>query len=121
MKWIVFRIRNTPEHPYLDQIVAGTKTEEYRGLSPHWRKVLERITEIRRDGRFESIVVKRDVGGVFVCGKRVHRRRVTGLCIYEDHKAVEAVLGRKLSEQGKKDLGAGEIIGFKLGEELHVA
>ena len=91
-----FRIRRR----YYDLIVKGEKTEEIRTHSPHWRKQL-------LSGNPPQIAV-------FVCGKDVHRRWITGITLND----AEKVLGRPLSEQGKQDvLTPEEAIIIKLGDE----
>ena len=115
--WVVFRIRRQ----YFDQIVAGTKRLEVRRLSPHWLRVLGRITytdteyDDAKERWTSTLRIKPDVGGVFVCGKAVHRRRVTRV---EWAEKAEMLLGRPLSEQGRKDVGRGHVLGFTLGDAL---
>ncbi len=90
-----FRIRRR----YYDMIVSGEKTEEIRTLKPFWVKQL--LT-----GNPPQVAV-------FICGKDVHRRWITGIDIQD---ATE-VLGRQLSEQGQKDvLDPDNAIIIKLGE-----
>ena len=50
-------------------------------------------------------------------GRRVQRRWVEDVA-YATH--AQAILQRELSEQGKKDVGEGPVIGFKLGERFGV-
>ncbi len=142
MKWISFRIRNTPEHPYLDQIIAGSKVEEFRALSPHWQSIVSRCLQedaelhtgtpgpglavlriclrVAGDKGDSGCNLRYDVGAVFFNRRIVHRRRVTGFKFYRDSQQIEKSIGRPLSDQGKADLGDGMIVGFRLGEELHV-
>lgn len=93
-KAVSFRIRRI----YYDQIVAGTKTVELRKYSEFWQK---RLLETSDPPRI----------AVFVCGKAVHRREISGIRIDEP----EAVLGRPLSEQGKRDIPTQFCIVVELG------
>jgi len=60
MTSLVLRIRKC----YFDAIVSGKKTTEFRRASPFWRK--------RIVGKGEALDTV-----VFICGKRVHRRKIT--------------------------------------------
>lgn len=96
-KKVSFRIRRI----YYDQIVAGTKREELRKDSKFWRKRL----------------IKTDTPpkiAVFVCGADVHRREISKIRI----DTPENVLGRELSEQGKKDIPTSTCIVVELGDEI---
>ncbi len=97
-KNISFRIRRI----YYDQIVEGTKTFELRPMSPYWEK---KFWGLRKD---------EFIGGqaVFVCGKDVHRRRITGITSGKPEK----FLGRPLSEQGRKDIHTRYCYRIKLEE-----
>jgi len=90
-----FRIRRI----YYDQIVAGTKREELRKDCDFWRRRL-----INTDSPPDT--------AVFVCGKDVHRREITGVRIDQPEK----VLGRPLSEQGKRDIPTATCIVVELGD-----
>lgn len=97
----VSRIRK----PYFDAIVCGDKKEELKALSPYW---LRRLIETENPAN----VMK------FVCGKRVHSRKITK--IFKDK--AKTILGRPISEQGRKDLQLdmydGYCIVVELGEEV---
>ncbi len=95
---VSFRIRRT----YFDQIVSGSKDMELRRFSRYWQKVFRRIL----DHNTEPWVA------VFVCGKDVHRREILKLTLYSK---AEKALGRKLSTQGRKDVGRGFVLAFHLG------
>lgn len=97
MKSISFRIRRI----YFDQIVAGTKKIELRKDNEYWDKRL-----------FYNISLP--LIAVFVCGKDVHRRIITGC---RRMAKPEDILGRELSEQGKKDVGD-KCIAVYLGDEF---
>ena len=92
MKGVSFRIRRI----YFDQIVKGTKTQEIRTDKPYWSWLFKAPPQI----------------ATFVCGKDVHRRRIKR--IYKDDP--EKILGRPLSEQGKKDVLSNPAIIIELGE-----
>ena len=99
----VSRIRK----PYFDAIVSGDKKEELKALSPYW---LRRLIETENPAN----VMK------FVCGKRVHSRKITKIF----KGKAKTILGRPIREQGRKDLQLDEHDGYcivvKLGEEVKV-
>jgi len=100
-KTVVFRIRKE----YFDQIVSGEKTYELRALSDYWRKRLIKTDEPPKRA-------------LFICGTSTHLRRILQRFITK----AEKILGRKVSEQGRKDLDLdthnGRCIAVKLGEEI---
>ena len=85
MKSAVFRIRKR----YFDLIVEGHKTVEYRKDSPFWRKRFHFNPEW-------PILYDYPEVAVFICGRRVHRRRIT------DVQHVKTPTS--FSEQGNKDV-----------------
>lgn len=99
-KMASFRIRRI----YYDQIVSGEKTEELRSNTPFWRQRL-------LNPHLSSPEV-----AVFVCGKNVHRRWITGIHIDEP----ERVLGRPLSSQGQRDISTDSVIVIELGKIYEV-
>lgn len=86
---VSFRIRRV----WFDAIVAGTKTVEVRADKPYWREVQARGPSV----------------AVFVCGKDVHRRRITAITPYP---TAAAVLGHATTEATL----TGAVLGFHLGE-----
>lgn len=98
---VVFRIRRV----YYDQIVAGTKTVEVREHKPYWATIAVNALDHLSEGT--------EVVAVFLCGKDVHRRELVKVAWY---RTPQEVLGRKLSEQAKRDVGTGRVIGFHVGE-----
>lgn len=88
-KSLVFRIRKE----YFDAIVSGAKTTEFRKDSEFWRKRILGATV-----------------AVFICGKRVHRRR-----ILEIQKISSPDW---FSEQGKKDVDTPTCFAIVLGSEI---
>jgi len=97
----VSRIRK----PYFNAIVSGEKEDELKALSPYW---IRRLVEAENPPNAMK----------FVCGKRVHSRKITR--IFKDK--AKTILGRPISEQGRKDLQLDEHNGYcivvKLGEEV---
>ena len=81
MKAVALTIRRK----YFDAIVAGEKKEEIRADIPHWQWLL---------GDAPPTVA------IFLCGRDIHFRLIKR--IYTDFP--EVVLGRPVSEQGRKDL-----------------
>lgn len=88
-KSLVFRIRKQ----YFDAIVSGEKKVEYRKDSEYWRK---RILNANI--------------AVFICGKRVHRRRIL--------QVQRIKTPDWFSEQGQKDVDTTTCLAFYLGSEL---
>lgn len=83
---ISFRIRKK----YFDAIVSGKKTIEFRKDSEFWRKRLH-CADI----------------AVFICGKKVHRRKITAVITIPTPKW--------FSDQGKKDVNTTTCLAFYLG------
>jgi len=110
---LVFRIRKR----YFDQIVAGTKTVEYRRDIPFWRTRVFNIpfqkVSLQNDasGLFTNFVSSVEVTAVFLCGKRSHRCQITHIdkIITPDY----------FSEQGKKDVNTTACFAFHLGAEVN--
>jgi hypothetical protein len=90
MTSLVFRIRKR----YFDAIVSGEKRVEYRRASQFWRK--------RIVGKGETLDT-----AVFVCGKQVHRRKITEI---EQIKTPSW-----FSEQGQKDVDTPTCFAIYLG------
>ncbi len=103
MTGVAFTVRKA----YFDEIVAGRKTREVRRASPYWRAIWTRVARALERGE--------PVEATFLCGPRWHRRRVVDAILYPD---ATVALGREPSEQGRKDLGDGAVIGFDLGEAV---
>lgn len=92
---LVFRIRKC----YFDAIVSGEKRTEFRPDSPFWQK--------RIDGK--GIDENEEWVAVFICGKRVHRRKITLIQRIETPNW--------FSEQGKKDVDTPTCYAIHLGEK----
>lgn len=92
---VLFMVRRI----YFDQVADGSKDFEARRATQRWR----------------TVASHKPTEGVFVCGRRIHRRKITNSYVA---KNFESVAGRPPSEQGVKDIGMGEVVIFKLGEEL---
>jgi hypothetical protein len=95
-KCVSLRIRRV----YFDQIVKGEKTAELRKHTDFWQKRL--------------LGAEMPKVAVFVCGKDVHRRRITRIAVCRP----ESILGRPLSEQGKKDIPTERCFAIMLGKQL---
>jgi hypothetical protein len=95
MKIVVFRVRRE----YFEQILAGTKNVELRKDSPFWHQ--------RLLGSHPPSIA------LFLCGRRKLYRRIVEIRADQDP---EAILGRPLSAQGKKDIPTGKCIAIYLGE-----
>lgn len=94
MKRVSFRIRRI----YYDQIVDGIKTVELRKYSDYWKGIL--LGESPPDV------------AVFVCGKDVHRRWIKEITVGYPQE----ILGRELSDQGKRDIPTELCIATWLGK-----
>jgi hypothetical protein len=115
---LVFRIRKR----YFDQIVAGTKTVEYRRDIPFWQVRINNIAHAIGVNNIEYAIVntattfsipltKNDnVQAIFICGKRIHRRQASQI---ERIKTPEY-----FSEQGKKDVNTPTCLAFHLGKAI---
>lgn len=110
----VFRIRER----YFNQIIAGTKTVEYRRDVEFWQKRIgtclaniPRIFEFQsKEKPFTASFFSFDkVLAVFICGKRKHTREIVGI---ERIKTPEY-----FSDQGKKDVNTPTCLAFHLGEK----
>jgi len=88
-KSLLLRIRKQ----YFDAIVSGEKTTEFRKDSDFWRKR----------------ILGADVA-IFICGKRVHRRKILSIGRIKTPEW--------FSEQGKKDVDTPTCLAICLGSEL---
>ena len=114
----VFRIRQR----YFDQIVAGTKTVEYRKDIYFWQLRINNIFSAlglkmmtypvaNNNIVFDVPLTKDDnVQAVFICGKRKHLREATGIA--------RIITPDYFSEQGKKDVDTPRCFAFLLGEAI---
>jgi len=93
MASLVFRIRRK----YFDAIVRGDKRTEWRKASSYW------INRIAGKG------LELDTA-VFICGKKVHRRRIVGITFLPTPTW--------FSEQGKKDVNTPDCFAIELGSEI---
>lgn len=103
----MIRVAFTVRKPYFQEIAAGRKRVEIRRASPYWLRFHDKVeAAVARGERVEA---------TFLCGPRWHRRVVVDV-----EKWVDAAsgLGRPLSEQGRKDVGDGPVIAFRLGEAV---
>jgi hypothetical protein len=97
LKFAVFRVRRV----YFKQLAAMVKNVELRKDSEFWRKRLLAPKE------YQPRIA------LFLCGPRKLYRRIVEIRANQDP---EAVLGRPLSAQGKKDIPTGKCIAIYLGE-----
>lgn len=100
---VPFRIRTI----YFNRIVAGSKRSEIRKASIFWDRIVEPA--------LLELAAGKQVEGVFVCGRRVHRRHITKIQWF---KTPQEALGRQPSAQGLRDLGTGPVYKFSLGHEV---
>jgi hypothetical protein len=98
MKIAVFRVRRE----YFDQIRAGAKNVELRKDSPFW---FQRLL-----GPLPPSIA------LFICGHRKIYRRIVEIRPYQDP---EEILGRPLSEQGRRDIPTRTCFAIFLGEAVH--
>ena len=93
MASLVFRIRTQ----YFNAIVRGEKKAEYRRASQFWRK--------RIIGKGLALDT-----AVFICGKRVHRRKIVAI--------QEIETPTWFSEQGQKDVDTSTCFQITLGSKV---
>jgi hypothetical protein len=92
---VLFMVRRN----YFDAIVWGEKRNEVRRATSRWL----------------TVAANQPKEAVFLCGKKVHRRRIISIEVME---TAEKALGRKPSPQGLKDIGDGKVVVFNLGHEI---
>jgi hypothetical protein len=105
---LVFRIRKK----YFDDIVSGKKTIEFRKDSLFWQKRIHTIVESCGVKLSETNIVFPEpspIIGVFICGKRIHRRTV---------EQIVRMSTPSFSEQGKKDVNTPFCFAFHLGQPI---
>lgn len=112
MRKLCFRIRKK----YFDAIVKGEKTVEYRRHSDYW---LIRVCNLLADPETtfpinigsDFVSMKVVAIGVFICGKRIHRRKIMRV-------ALQKTPG-DFSAQGKIDVDTKTCFAFHLGEAVN--
>ena len=120
MKCLVFRVRKR----YFDAIKDESKKIEFRKDTDFWRKRIFNLVKgdsrqmldflstnpyWRPNFRENDHDFKEPIVGVFLCGKRVHRRRIV--------KIERLFTPSTFSEQGKKDVPTPYCWGCCLGEK----
>lgn len=127
MKKVSFRVRRI----YYDQFVAGTKHEELRALKLYWVKILcpwlpsepptgfyqKHITPILEEWGQKLIWSPHNQPKIAVIsspGQPTLEFKIVSI----DIARPELVLGRELSEQGRKDIPTEWCIVTKMGERL---
>lgn len=111
-----FRIRKT----YFDAIVKGEKTVEYRRASAFWAIRIQNWAADRGLAALFPIRLERgaicfrgsfeDTIAVFLCGKRIHRRKICSISLMRTPSSFSA--------QGRKDVDTDLCYAFHLGEAL---
>lgn len=96
IKKVSFRVRRI----YYNQFANGTKHEELRSLTPYWCKILLGPEDP-------------EIAVIHTPGQPTLRFHITE--IYIDYP--EVVLGRKMSEQGQKDIETKLCIVTKIGKK----
>lgn len=126
MKKVSFRVRRI----YYDQFVNGTKHEELRALKPYWVKILRPILPRYSIGIYRKIIkpILQELGWkqVWTPDNQPQIAVISSsgqptlwfeiISIYVDRP--ELILGRELSEQGKKDIPTEFCIVTKMGERI---
>ena len=114
----MFRIRRR----YFDQIVAGTKTVEYRRDTPFWQvrinncfsrlgmKDMEYVIANNELTFNVPLYVDDSVQAIFICGKAKHVRQAMGI--------QRLATPSYFSDQGKKDVNTSTCLAFNLGNTI---
>jgi len=123
VKKVSFRVRRI----YYDQFAAGTKYEELRTLKLYWVKILHpfvpfeysRHPEVKAIDKMEGVGFwnrnyQPEIAVISTPGQPTLRFEISSIWIDEP----ERVLGRKLSEEGKKDILTELCIVTKMGERI---
>jgi hypothetical protein len=115
VKKVSFRVRRI----YYDQFAAGTKHEELRALTPYWLKILQPAPLWTRSNptllTSSSARSQQPKVAVISCPNQPTLKFVIS-AIWIDEP--ERILGRELSEQGKKDIPTELCIVTKMGERI---
>lgn len=106
----MYSVLFTVRRRYYDQIAEGSKTMEVRRSTARWNSIARRIaSEIRFGNKARA---------VFICGRLPKiERQITGCQTYA---TAEHALGRSPSDQGKIDIGEGEVIAFMLSDPVRL-
>ena len=123
IKKVSFRVRRL----YYDQFVAGTKHEELRALKLYWVKILHPFVpleysfypEVQAIDKMEGVGFwnrnyQPKIAVISTPGQPTLRFKIDSIWIDEP----EYILGRQLSEQGKKDIPTELCIVTKMGERI---
>lgn len=121
-KSLVFRVRQI----YFDAIVNEDKNIEYRKDSAYWQKRVFGMSASQYCGvmgidesktHFNLTITSKEIAerfglliGVFICGKRLHRREVI--------KIQRIKTPDWFSEQGKRDVDTPTCLAFHLGKKI---
>ena len=71
-------ISTTIKRKWLDQILSGIKTVEYKGATPFWRKRLNKL-----------LYCGEDVVITFLCGRVAYKFKVVKIFYYEGSRVIE--------------------------------
>ena len=125
MKKVSFRVRRI----YYDQFVNGTKREELRSLTPYWVKILFPVVSDAFSNHPEVLRVDTLSGFILSHMKPCNQPSIAVISspgqptlrfpiisIYIDRP--ECILGRELSEQGRKDIPTELCIVTKMGDRI---
>ena len=125
VKKVSFRVRRI----YYDQFAAGTKHEELRTLKLYWVKILHPFVpleyfyhpEVRAINKMEGVGFwnrnyQPKIAVISTPGQPTLRFEISSIRIDK----TERVLGRRLSEEGKKDIPTELCIVTKMGERIEV-
>ena len=123
MKKVSFRVRRI----YYDQFVAGTKHEELRALKLYWVKILHPFVPLEYLSHPEVQAIDKRGGVGFwnrnyqpkiavisTPGQPTLNFRIVSIWVDKP----ESILGRELSDQGKKDIPTELCIVTKMGEQI---
>jgi len=107
MRKLSFRIRKQ----YFDAIVKGEKLIEYRRDIPFWHVRLANVFSqeaIQGNFQLDPNLSGVEMEAVFICGKRIHRREITGI------ERIKTPAW--FSNQGKHDVDTETCLAFHLGD-----
>ena len=123
MKKVSFRVRRV----YYDQFAAGTKHEELRMLKLYWVKILHPFVpleyfyhpEVRAINKMEGVGFwnrnyQPKIAVISTPGQLTLNFKIESIWVDK----TESILGRKLSEQGMKDIPTELCIVTKMGETI---
>lgn len=81
------RISTTIKRVWMDKILSGEKTIEYKGAIPHWRARLHKF-----------LYCGEDIQITFLCGRKPYRFEVLKIFYYEGDRIIDGTLHRAFYE-----------------------